>query len=212
VTFIWPLCRLTPQAAPVVPTVIIILPETCLKKHVYKHEWIRNLKLPDVICTENIRSILLASIGHQEAFKCMIRATEGLNCWIKILPVWFMICFWRKSSKEASKKQTERAIILANQVMSERTVKQTRHLSITSVLKPQPSAKMKHLTKQQEQLKPLLFSTAVVPGSVGDWSDADHSTKGQSPTSGWLNHWSINEMDWGCDVITNLPSSDKTTH
>jgi len=39
-----------PTGCPCGDTVIIILPETCLNKHVYKHEWKRNLKLPDFIC------------------------------------------------------------------------------------------------------------------------------------------------------------------
>jgi len=86
-----------------------------------------------------------------------------------------MICFCRRSFKEASKKQTEHAIILANQVKSERKVNRTRHLSITYMLTLQSlSAYKKHLKQQQEQLKPLLFSTAVVTGTVGRWSDADY--------------------------------------
>lgn len=40
-----------------------------------------------------------------------------------------------------------------------------------------------------EQLTTLLYSTAVVAGPVGDWSEADNiTTKGQFATSGQLDH------------------------
>jgi len=64
-----------------------------------------------------------------------------------------------------------------------------------------------------EQLKPLLYSTAVVARPVGDWSEADNiTTIGQFATSGQLDHWSINVLDRGCDGITKTPSSEKKTY
>jgi len=203
VTSIWPNCRLNPTGCSCGiyhESLFYQKPasEACLQTWVNKEPQTPRFNLP-----ENTRSILLASIGHQEAFKCVIRATEGLNCWINILPVWFMICSYTVS--KIIKRSIRKPIGTCNHTCQPSKEWQKGELSVT------PFYHLHADTATTGSIKETPPAAARAADTFALFHSRSHQISKktgvtltiplvrQFTTEWWLNHWMINVMDWGCD-------------